>query len=276
MRKPFISFALAALFLSGCATPTLKDHNRKAIENARQIEIIYNAERQHVQHKAGENARAGAGMLGVFGAVGAIAGAATMYGLEKVAKDQSEERTIAFNRELEPLRAGSDMNRDFAERLAELLRAEGRVVKLTEVRRLPGSIVGAREPEPRAPDPVCGAGTCPHASSASPDAVLPLAGNGYQASPGYTPLLLRVNTGYTASQIHYPYEPAVLVESALIDPASHRYLVHHRWDYGGTKDRKTYQLWEDLAADVGRAREQVRGMLAAVNPNDVKKALLDF
>lgn len=257
MKRRHACAMLAILLLAGCAT-SLKDQNRQAIEQVQRIEIFYNPEEHAVEHRFGEDTgRTLMSLSTLMGAAGLLVATAAAYAIEREAAGQSEARTEAFNREARAT-AGADMNREFAEQLAAELRKDGRLVKLTQVARLPGSRPGQRPPEPT-PEPECKGGICTEPAAKPVAAYDPnVAGHGYAPSPGYTPLLLRVTTGYGAPEIVSAYRPVVRVESALVDPANARYLVHGRISEAGFEGAVTYLSWDDLLADVPRAREQLR------------------
>ncbi|MBX3654963.1 MAG: hypothetical protein KF686_12330 [Ramlibacter sp.] len=284
--KTFYALFMAVL-LAGCSSPpTLKEKNRASIEGIKQVEIFYNKEEHVVHYEVGQQTGQGMWTVGLLlGPLGPLAAGATQYAAVKAGVEATRERSKAFN-EAANLSAGSqDMNQDLAEALAAQLREAGKVVKLTRVARLPGARIGETEQKKRAPDPLCAGGVCgtpgmlggagaPAPKDEGPRDAEPVAGNGYTPTPGYFPLLLRVTTGYGAPEIYAEYAPLAVVEWALIDDRSGRYLAQQKWAQGKPKPL-TYANWDLLKADIPKARAQLRDTLLSYSPG-LSKEIFSF
>ena len=101
----------------------------------------------------------------------------------------------------------------------------------------------------------------------------PIAGSGYQPTPGFTPLLLRVTTGYGAAEIYEEYRPVALIQYALIDQVDAKYLTHGTIHVPDDKGARGYQTWDELKADAKQARAQLEVRLLGSVPRVLDAAL---
>ncbi|MEO7640085.1 MAG: hypothetical protein ABIU07_01605 [Ramlibacter sp.] len=289
MKFPFaITAALVALVslaLTGCAAapPAARQVHREAIQQTARIEIFYNAEELTVIHDFGQTTRSNmVGLSGLFGPVGIIVATATSYAATKAAFDRVPERSRAFMAATQAPRQSQDMNREFARELGAQLERAGKTVKLTEVARLPGVRPGLPPlPTERVSAPVGGpTGSAGGASREMPPRAgmapsMLVADNGYTATPGYTPLLLRISTGYGASEALAAFKSYVVVEYALVNPANGRYLTDGKSIARNEPAGPTYLVWESLLVDAIKARQQVQKSLFAMQ-QQVFREVFDF
>ncbi|MEJ7929555.1 hypothetical protein WG922_06160 [Ramlibacter sp. AN1015] len=293
-----VQLALFGCFLlAACASPpsppSLKDHNKAQIEEGTQrVEIFYSPEEHGVVHMFGESGASSMVNAGaLFGAGGALFGAVLALAAERQSAEDSAERSREFGRLASEAAAsaGQDMNREFAEQLASHVRASGREVRLTQVKRLPGHLPGSGADAARAkpaadacagaqcPTPPAAAQQPPAPATTEPPAVAAAqAGVGYSPTPGYTPLLVRITTGYGAASVMNSYRPLVVVESALVGAERGEYLAHSRISQSPEgDDARQYLRWTELKEDVPAARQQLATRLFGLSAG-VKAALFDF
>jgi hypothetical protein len=239
---PYV-FALA-LVLAGCATaPTsTKLLNREKIEQTNKIEIFYNPEEHAVVHDFGDQSRHNVlSLSGLLGPVGVLVAAGATGLATKAALDEAVPRSKAFNEAIASEVAAQDMDAEVVQRIADRLESMGKTVKITRVARLPGNKPGLTEEKP---------------------AVHPeLATTGFTSTPGYTPLLLRLTTGYGSPDALKDFRSVAIVEYALVDPNSHRYILDGKIDSIDKPKGPTYFTWSALLQDASVARSQIRTSL---------------
>ena len=79
--------------------------------------------------------------------------------------------------------------------------------------------------------------------------------------PGYAPLLLRLTTGYGSPEVLNDFRSVAIVEYALVDPNSHRYILEGKIDSIDKPKGPTYFSWSALLQDASAARSQIRTSL---------------
>lgn len=271
----FIIFSLTlsfAMCLTGCASrPSNKELNRERIEQSGKVEIFYSGEEQVVMHVLGENtSRTAIGLSGLLGPAGMLVALAGTYAAHSAALDETMPRTRAFNEALALEIAAQDMNAEMAKRMATRLERMGKTVKLTQVPRLPGEKPGLARAETRQPasnragGPL-GASTLEVSSMAAPVAQSKrapvLALSGYSVTPGYTPLVLRVTTGYVSPDALSDFRSLAIVEYGLVDPQTGTYLVDGKLTSIDRPHGPTYFTWANLLENASAARSQIRKSL---------------
>lgn len=148
------------------------------------VEIVYNAKPQLVVLDTGATPIVGLG--GLFGPVGTLVAAGIDVASRNNSLDQVQSRSKRFQQAVEESNGELTLHQEYAERLADAMRATGREVKLTPGERATG---GARKME--------------------------LAG--LTATPGYEVMLLRISTAYGAPSLTADFRPVISVEYALRD-----------------------------------------------------------
>lgn len=272
----FVVGLCSALALAGCATAprTVEPVSSAELRLIDKVEIFYSPEHHFVAQDFGNDTRSYiGGFSGALGAVGVLATLVVTAVASKAAADQIPIRTREFNLAVKGESPDQDMNRDFAQQLAEQLRGSGRLVKLTEVPRLPGARPGLTA-SPETPVARMPAGGPTGSSGATvrevpapvPQApqIPPAAGIGYTATPGFAPLLLRVTTGYVSRESYEDYKPMAVVEYALVHPISGQYLADGMLTAAKSPRNPDYPNWEQLRTQAGPARAHLRNALLSV------------
>ena len=126
------------------------------------------------------------GLGGLFGLVGVLVSIGVDAASRNNSINQVESRCKRFQQAVQDSNGELTLHQEYAERLAEVMRATGREVKLTPSDRATG---GARKME--------------------------LAG--LTATPGYEVMLLRITAGYGAPSLTSDFRPVIVVEYALRD-----------------------------------------------------------
>jgi hypothetical protein len=243
LPRIFFCVIATALTLSGCvsAPHSAKLFNREKIEETNKVEVFYNPEEHVVIHDFGIQSHNLMGLTGLLGPVGALVAAGASALATKSALDQAVPRSQSFNKAVASEVASLDMDDEVAQHLAERLESMGKIVKITRVSRLAGSKPGLTIEQPYA----------------HPE----LATTGFTPTPGYTPLLLRMTTGYGSPDALTDFRSVAIIEYALVDPNSHRYLVEGKLESIDTPAGPTYFTWLALLQDVSVARSQIRRSL---------------
>lgn len=260
-----------AVSLAGCATrPSDKELNRERIEQSGNVEIFYSREEQIVMHVLGEGTtRTTIGLSGLLGPAGMLVALAGTYAANSAALDETTPRTRAFNEALATEIASQDMNAEMAKRIAMRLERIGKTVKLTQVPRLPGEKPGLAPAETQPVRTRVGGplGASPAEVNAMADPVAPtkrapaIALSGYSVTPGYTPLVLRVTTGYASPDALSDFRSMAIVEYALVDPQTGTYLVEGKLTSVDRPHGPTYFSWPELLENASVARTQIRTSL---------------
>lgn len=255
-----------AMSLTGCATrPSDKELNRERIEQSGKVEIFYSGEEQVVMHVLGENTtRTTIGLSGLLGPAGMLVALAGTYAANGAALDETMPRTRAFNEAIAPEIAAQDMNAEMAKRIATRLERMGKTVKLTQVPRLPGEKPGlaraATQPASNRVGGPLGASSLEVSPLAAPvvqsKPAPVLALSGYSVTPGYTPLVLRVTTGYASPDAMSDFRSMAIVEYGLVDPRTGTYLVDGKLTSIDRPSGPTYFTWTSLLENASAARSQ--------------------
>ncbi len=148
------------------------------------LEIVYNAKPELVVLDTGATPTVGLG--GLFGPVGVLVSIGIDAASRNNSLNQVESRSTRFQQAVQDSSGELALHKEYAERLADAMRATGREVKLTPSGRATGA---ARKME--------------------------LAG--FTATPGYEVMLLRITAGYGAPGLTSDFRPIVNVEYALRD-----------------------------------------------------------
>jgi hypothetical protein len=88
-----------------------------------------------------------------------------------------------------------------------------------------------------------------------------LALSGYSVTPGYTPLVLRVTTGYASPDALSDFRSLAIVEYGLVDPQTGTYLVEGKLTSIDRPHGPTYFTWANLLENASAARSQIRKSL---------------
>lgn len=185
MKKRIFSICTIAALLVGCAGGSKKVANEEPEPlSYPRVEIFYNAKPELAVLDTGATPTAGLG--GLFGPIGVLVAVGVDAASRSNSINQAASRSKRFQQAIEDDVGELALNREYAERLAEAMRATGREVKLTPGERASG---GPRKME--------------------------LAG--LTATPGHVVMLLRVTTGYGAPSLTSDFRPIVVVDYALRD-----------------------------------------------------------
>lgn len=185
MKNRIVSICTVAAMLVGCASgPKQATNEEPEPLSYPRVEIVYNAKAELAVLDTGATPTAGLG--GLFGPVGALVAIGVDAASRSNSIDQVASRSKRFQQAIEDDLGELALNREYAERLAEAMRATGREVKLTPGERAKG---GARKME--------------------------LAG--LTATPDHVVMLVRITTGYGAPSLTSDFRPVVVVEYALRD-----------------------------------------------------------
>lgn len=183
--KKLLALLTVVLLLAGCATKpdtAALDSRRAALATMPKIEIFYNDKEELVVIDGGGSSMVG--MAGIFGPLGMLA----VLGADAASKLTFAERAAARSKEFTALigknETAQNLNRQFAEELAARIRGGGKEVKVTPIQRIKGDL---------------GSGNMPDASF----------------TDGYAPLVLRITTGYGATDALSRYRPIIVIEQAL-------------------------------------------------------------
>ncbi|RYX91907.1 MAG: hypothetical protein EOO28_24220 [Comamonadaceae bacterium] len=189
LLKELVSALAVCAFLGGCANTALTAGQARAREAAvlklQKIEVFYSPQQELPVYDRGGTRLAGLSGL-LLGPTGMVYVMSLHVASKLAASVRAAERGQAFTRAVAASQPGSDINRDFAESLASRIRASGREAKVTATARPTGELQAMKLP---------GAAPAP--------------------TDGYTPLLLRITTGYTAPDAISAFVPVVIVQQRL-------------------------------------------------------------
>lgn len=183
--KRVISLCTVTVMLAACAGGSKQAANEEPepLSHPR-VEIVYNAKSELVVLDTGATGTIGLG--GLFGPLGALVTIGVDIASRNSSMNQVESRSQRFQQAIVDSTGELTLHQEYAERLAEAMRATGREVKLTPSARATGA---ARKME------------------------LP----GLTATPGYEVMLLRITTGYGAPSLTSNFRPVIGVDYALRD-----------------------------------------------------------
>lgn len=183
--KRTISVSIFAVLVAACANrPAQTVVEEPEPLSYPRLEIVYNAKAELGVLDTGATPTVGLG--GLFGPVGALVAIGVDAASRNNSINQVESRSKRFQQAVQDSAGELTLHKEYAERLAEAMRATGREVKLTPSERATGA---ARKME--------------------------LAG--LTVTPGYEVMLLRITTGYGAPSLTSDFRPVVMVEYALRD-----------------------------------------------------------
>lgn len=183
--KRIVSVCAIAAMLVACASRT----KQAAVEEPEplshpRVEIVYNVKPELVVLDTGATPTVGLG--GLFGPIGVLVAVGMDAASRNNSINQVESRSKRFHQAVQDSSGELTLHRDYAESLAEAMRATGREVKLTPSAR---------------------------ATRAARKMELP----GLTPTPGYEVMLLRISTSYGAPDLTSDFRPVVVVEYALRD-----------------------------------------------------------
>ena len=242
MRKHarVISVCVVAALLVGCAAQS----KQAAIEEPEplshpRLEIVYNATPELVVLDTGATPTVGLG--GLFGPLGVLVSIGVDAASRNNSLNQVESRSKRFQQAVQDSSGELTLHKEYAERLADAMRATGREVKLSPSGRATGA---ARKME--------------------------LAG--LAATPGYEVMLLRITAGYGAPGLTSDFRPIVNVEYALRD----KNLKPITWNsvasnYAGPSYFAYDTLLKENKAAYEGLREQLFATIGRVMRNDFPK-----
>jgi hypothetical protein len=226
--KRIITICTIAVMLVACAgRPKQATNEEPEPLSHPRVEIVYNAKSELAVLDTGATPTVGLG--GLLGPVGVLVAIGADVASRSNSMDQVASRSKRFQQAIEESQGELTLHREYAERLAEAMRATGREVKLTPSNRATGA---ARKME--------------------------LAG--LTATPGYEVMLLRITAGYGAPSLTADFRPIISVEYALRDdklqPITWNSVTSNR---GGP----TYFAYDTLLKENKAAYEGVRQELFA-------------
>lgn len=231
--KTLVSLLAAAALLAGCATNTPEPApqvRHDATRSITKIELVYNAQDQLSVMDGGGSAIVG--WAGVFGPVGTLVALGVEVGTRVTMASRIERRSKEFTAAVKNSGA-MPLNRQFAEQLAARLRTSGREVKLTPAARVDGELARMQVP-------------------------------GFQSTPGYSTLIVRVTTTYGAPDMTSSFRPFVAIEQSLRDEQQ---AVLHQTTHTSDLEEPAYLAYDGLLQDTAKAQDGLRqGLFRIVQP----------
>ncbi|MDQ0591346.1 hypothetical protein [Variovorax paradoxus] len=228
--KTLVSLLFSAALLAGCATSTPEpapEVGHDATRSITRIELVYNEQDQLSVMDGGGSAIMG--WAGVFGPVGTLVALGVEVGTRVTMASRIERRSKEFTAAVKNSGA-MPLNRQFAEQLAARLRAGGREVKLTPAARVDGELARMQAP-------------------------------GFEPTPGYSTLLVRVTTTYGAPDMTSSFKPFVAIEQSLQDEQQ---AVLHQTTHTSDLEEPAYLAYDGLLQDTAKAQEGLRQGLAGI------------
>ncbi|WPH16541.1 hypothetical protein [Variovorax paradoxus] len=231
--KTLVSLLISAALLAGCATSTpepAQQVRHDATRSITKIELVYNAQDQLSVMDGGGSAIMG--WAGIFGPVGTLVALGVEVGTRVTLASRIERRSKEFTAAVKSSGA-MPLNRQFAEQLAARLRTGGREVKLTPAARMDGELAQMQAP-------------------------------GFEPTPGYSTLLVRVTTTYGAPDMTSSFKPFVAIEQSLQDEQQG---VLHQTTHTSDLEEPAYLAYDGLLQDSARAQDGLRqGLSRIVQP----------
>jgi hypothetical protein len=229
--KTLVSLLVAAALLAGCATSTTPEPapevRRDATRSVTKIELVYNEHDQLTVMDGGGSAIIG--WAGVFGPVGTLVALGVEVGTRVTMASRLERRTREFTAAVKNSGA-MPLNRQFAEQLAARLRTGGREVKLTPAPRVDGELAQLQ--------PV-----------------------GFQPTPGYSTLVVRVTTIYSAPDMTSSFKPFVAIEQSLKDEQQ---AVLYQTTHTSDLEEPAFLAYDGLLQDTAKAQDGLRQGLSRI------------
>lgn len=183
--EKLIPLFLVAAFAAGCATGPDKaalQARKDATSKLPKIELLYNEQDElAVMDLGGSNMT---GMAGLLGPIGLLVAVGVDAGSKLSMAERTEKRSKEFTAAVQKDSPALGLNKQFAEQLADRIRAGGREFKLTPTKRATGAL----------------------AKMSTPDTPI---------DPDYAPLTVRITTGYGAKDATSSFQPLITVEYQL-------------------------------------------------------------
>ncbi len=155
--------------------------------------------------------------------------------------ERTEKRSKEFTVAVQKDAPAPGLNKQFAEQLAERIRAGGREVKVTPTKRATGAL----------------------SRMSTPDALI---------NPDYAPLTVRITTGYGAKDATSSFQPMITIEYQLKQDEK---VVVHQSSYVKRPDEPTYFTYGALLDQHAAARQGLTvGLTSAVDP--IYRGLFEF
>ncbi|MEJ1162315.1 hypothetical protein V9K97_01355 [Variovorax sp. CCNWLW186] len=228
--KALVSLLAAAALLAGCATSTPEPApqvRHDATRSISKIELVYNEQDQLTVMDGGGSAIIG--WAGVFGPVGTLVALGVEVGTRVTKASRMERRTLEFTAAVKNSGAAS-LNRQFAEQLAARLRTGGREVKLTPAPRVDGELAQL------------------HAA-------------GFQPTPGYSTLVVRVTTIYSAPDMTSSFKPFVAIEQSL---KNEQQAVLYQTTHTSDMEEPAFLAYDGLLQENAKAQDGLRQGLSEI------------
>lgn len=222
--------AAAAVLLSGCASTRSAEPapvRPEATRSVEKIELVYNDEDLLTVMDGGGSAIAG--WAGVFGPVGTLVALGVEVGTRVTREDRIERRSGEFTTAVKKSGA-APLNRHFAELLAARLRSAGREVRITPVPRVDRLLDVLQVP-------------------------------GFQPTPGYSPLIVRVTTTYGAPDMTSSYKPFVAIEQSL---KTEQQAVIFQTTHTSDLEEPAFLAYEGMLQDTAKAQDGLRRGLSQI------------
>lgn len=232
--KKLLALSTVIAMLVGCAAAPDNSAlmaRKEAVAAVSKVEIFYNGQDELAVIDRGGSSMTG--MAGLFGPVGMLMALGADAGSKLTMAERAEARSKAFTAAVDQGTSPRTLNQQFAESLASRIRATGREVRLTPTKRISGDLSKSTFPET-------------------------------QFTAGYTPLVVRITTGYGASDAMSMYRPIIVVEQSLKNGDPTRV---HQNIYRSQRDEPSYMRYDSLLEQHAAAHEGLRqGLAAAVDP----------
>lgn len=232
--KKLLASIIAAVVLSGCATGPDKaalKAREDALAKISKVEIFYNGKDELVVIDGGGSSMTG--MAGLFGPVGMLVALGADAASKLTLAERAEARSKEFTEMIGQGDSAQTLNRQFAEELANRIRAGGREVKTTPIQRKGGDL----------------------AISKMPDA---------QLTPGYAPLFLRITTAYGAKDALSSYRPVIVIDHALKQHDGETSVYQNT--FSARDGEPTYMAYATLLSQSKEAHDGLRrGLLDAAD-----------
>lgn len=187
--KYFVSTLLTIALLSSCAsqqvaTPSLKEVNRVKVNSISKVEVFYHEDIYSIIDLGGSGL---SGLSGLFGPLGTLVGMTADSASKGTMKSRAETRSEEFTKYVLQDNTSS-LSYDFANALADKLKAEGKQVKVTKINRPMGD-----------------------------NSLVLSTTSDITPTSDYARLILRITPGYGAQSATSSYQSLMLIETLLQD-----------------------------------------------------------
>lgn len=241
MKKLIALISIAAL-AAGCATGPDKaalQARKDATSKLPKIELLYNEQDELVVMDLGGSSMTG--MAGLLGPIGLLVAAGVDAGSKLSMAERAEKRSKEFTTAVQKDAPAQGLNKQFAEQLADRIRAGGREVKVTPTKRAIGAL----------------------SKMSTPDALV---------NPDYAPLIVRITAGYGAKDATSSFQPTITVEYQLKKDDK---AIVYQSSYVKRPDEPTYFTYAALLDQPAAARQGLAlGLTSAVDP--IYRGLFEF